>query len=450
MNKDTNKTLCKEADIKSGRITKGKKQPELVGRLRKLERNIRLDYLYTFIRNLDMSSSIWVLYLAYRGMSLLEIGLLEGIFHVTGMLFEVPSGAVADLFGRKKTVVAGRVLLTISCVIMLLSTSFWGFALGFIVQALSYNLNSGSEEALVYDSLKLCGREEEYLKINGRLNVLMEVSQAIATVAGGILAEYSYTWCYVACIVIALLGLLPAVLMVEPDVEKTEGEQEAEQLKIGIKPEGNELQKDEAEMRMVINAEGKLGTRIRRHFQSSLDVLRNNKAIRSIVVYYSVIFAAYTLLFFYSQQYFADLGLNKVQISVIMLFAGGLSCLGALGSEKLYAWWKEKCGRYGAVVIALCIVAFGLRKLPVAVGALLLSSFFNSVLYPIQSNALNKLIPSEQRATLISVNSMAFSVAMILFFPAVGALADCFGLARVFLGLGVILVVGVVGATNKV
>ena len=101
---------------------------------------------------------------------------------------------------------------------MLLSGKFWGFALSFVIQALGNNLNSGSEEALVYDSMKQCGREPEYLKVNGRINLLIEISQSIATVAGGILAERSYVWCYGASVIIALLALLPAVLMKEPEI----------------------------------------------------------------------------------------------------------------------------------------------------------------------------------------------------------------------------------------
>ena len=64
--------------------------------------------------------------------------------------------------------------------------SFWFFALSFIIQALGNNLNSGSEEALVYDSMKFAGQEERYMRVSGRLNMLIEVSQGIATVLGGI------------------------------------------------------------------------------------------------------------------------------------------------------------------------------------------------------------------------------------------------------------------------
>lgn len=396
--------------------------------LNKLNRNIKLDYLFTVIRNLDMSSSIWVLYLAYRGMSLLEIGILEGVYHITGMLFEIPSGAVADLLGRKKTILAGRLCMTLSCLCMLLADGFWGFALSFFIQALSSNLNSGSEEALLYDSMKLCGREGEFLKISGRLNMLVEISQAIAVVAGGILAEYSYVWCYGACIVIAILGFVAALFFTEATVAGVGESNIEKKMKVGNTSKTNLLQ------------------RLRSHFVTSLDILKANKHIRNLVIYYSAIFTAYTLLFFYSQQYFYDCGLNKVRISLIMLAAGGVSCLGAACSERLYKWLGERIAGYGAGVIALSIGAFGLCSLPVAIVALVLASFCNSLLYPIQSISLNRLIPSEQRATLISVNSMAFSVGMVLLFPAMGALADYFGLPVVFLRLGILLTIGVVAA----
>lgn len=402
-------------------------------KLNKLNKNIKLDYLFTFIRNLDMSSSIWVLYLAYRGMSLLEIGILEGVYHITGMLFEIPSGAVADLLGRKKTIVAGRLCMTLSCLCMLFADGFWGFALSFFLQALSSNLNSGSEEALLYDSMKLCGREEEYLKVSGRMNMLVEISQAISVVAGGILAEYSYVWCYVACIVIALLGAVAALFFTEASVMKGEKGMEDDAL--------TEVDKSEKKR------EG-WGRRLMTHFSISLNILRANRRICNLVIYYSIIFAAYTLLFFYSQQYFSDMGLNKVHISLIMLVAGAFSCLGAAGSEKLYQRLGNKLVTICAVIITVGIGVFGFRHLAVAIVAMVFASFCNSLLYPIQSISLNRLIPSKQRATLISVNSMAFSVGMVVLFPAVGALADYFGLPMVFGVFGILLTVGIL-ATRR-
>lgn len=125
-----------------------------------------MDYIFSFCRNFDVASAVWVLYMGYRGLSLWQIGIVEGIFHMASFLFEVPSGALADLAGRKRVMILGRVSSMVSSVILLFSTELWQFILGFVIGALGYNLNSGSEEALVYDSLKHIGEEGRYIKEN--------------------------------------------------------------------------------------------------------------------------------------------------------------------------------------------------------------------------------------------------------------------------------------------
>jgi len=82
----------------------------------------------------------------------------------------------------------------------------------------------------------------------------------------------------------------------------------------------------------------------------------------------------------------------------------------------------------------------------VAAAALMCAGFANAALYPIQSDSLNALIPSEQRATLISVDSMCFSIAMIVLFPLAGAFADRWGLKTVLLLLGAILLLFLLAA----
>ena len=390
----------------------------------RLKRNVGLDYVHTFLSNMNMQSSIWVLYLAYCGMHLAQIGLLEGIYHATSIVCEIPSGAAADLLGRKRCMILSNICIAVSCVIMLFSKSFGCFAVSFVVQALGNNLNSGSEEALVYDSMKCLGQEEHYMGVYGRLNVLIEVAQGLATVAGGALAEFSYFWCYAACVVIAVLALLPVLWMAEP----TQCGEAADTAGEGVEDaaEGTPAQRTIRET-------------VKHHFAVSACILQKDVRIGKIIGFYSVVFAAHTLLFFYSQQYFADLGYNKVQISVIMLLVGGASCLGALVSEKMYRWFGKKCLIPETVIIAGAILCYGAGKAGVAIAALMCAGFANAALYPIQSDSLNALSPSEQRATLISVDSMCFSIVMIVLFPLAGALADRWGLKTVLLLLGVIL-----------
>lgn len=87
-------------------------------------------------------------------------------------------------------------------------------------------------------------------------------------------------------------------------------------------------------------------------------------------------------------------------------------------------------------MIGAALVCYGFHNVAVSVVTFATAGFCNALLYPIQSDSLNDLIPSEQRATLISVDSMFFSIAMILVFPAAGAAADVFGLTGVLVGIG--------------
>lgn len=377
----------------------------------RLKRNIGLDYIVTFLTNLNMQSSIWVLYLAYCGLSLAEIGLLEGIYHATTILCEIPSGAAADLLGRKRSMILGRICIAVSCILMLFSGSFGLFALSFMVQALGNNFNSGSEEALVYDSMKYIGQEERYVRVYGRLNVTLEVAQGIAMVAGGILAEYSYFWCYCACVVIAALSLVPAVFL----TEAPRGQQEKRKAAIGD---------------LVIS-----------HFRTSFRILKSDVRILKIILYYSVVFAAHTLLFFYSQQYYSEHGYSKVGISLILLVMSAASCLGAVMSETIYRRLGKKFVFLGTMVIAAAFLCYGLENMVISVLAFSAAGFCNSALYPVQSDSLNQLIPSGQRATLISVNSLFFSVAMIVMFPLAGMAADHLGLTNVFVFIGAAVMV---------
>ena len=87
----------------------------------KLKRNISVSYIYNFLLQLNITSAIWVLYLAFRGMSLVEIGLLESVYHITGVLFELPTGVIADVYGKKFSVIIGRIISVISCILMITS-----------------------------------------------------------------------------------------------------------------------------------------------------------------------------------------------------------------------------------------------------------------------------------------------------------------------------------------
>lgn len=395
------------------------KQKDLNVKERKndIKRNVNIDYVFSFMENFNISSAIWVLYMVYKGLPLWQIGIVEGIFHVTSFLFEVPSGAIADLFGRKNVMLAGRVCSIISAIINLFSNNIFGFSIGFIISALGYNLNSGSEEALVYDSLKQAECEDEYLRVNSRLNLIIEISQGLATFVGGILAEYSFVYCYVTSIVIALISLIPCFMFKEPS----------------IKDENN---KDER-------------ISIKKHFKLCYSIIKTNKKIMKILIYFPVVFTFHTVVYFYGQQYFSILGCNKIEISLIMLLGGITSCIGAVSCEKVISIFKDKTKYIASILMGISIVFISGKSLVISIIFFAVMNYVNSLLYPIQSTSLNKLIPSEQRATIISIDSMIFSLCMICMFPLCGLIADKFNLHVTFFALGIVQILLILLLVNK-
>jgi len=378
----------------------------------RLKRNIKIDYMYKFLASIDISSAIWVLYLAHKGMSLVEIGLLESIHHITSLVCEIPTGALADIMGRKNTIIIGRVMSAIGAILMLFCNSFLGFAIAFVISAMSYNLNSGSEEALVYDSLKVIGEEEKYLRINGNLNFIIEVAQGIAVLVGGILSDYSFVYSYVLSSIISICALGISFGFKEPEIH------------------------EEAKERVTIVG----------HFKSCFEVMRDNKKIITIMMFFELIFMTGTTTHFYSQQYFSEMGYSRSLIAIIYVVASIGCAIGAKLAYKVEKLLKKAMLYIVPMVGGVWLIVLSNSKGIVSVIGFIMFSISINILYPISSNYINKLIPSAQRATLISVQSICFSIFMIIIFPLLGFIGQFSSLSISFIVLAVILFCISIGA----
>lgn len=370
---------------------------------RQVKNNIALCYAFRALGGMGPTDGIWVLFMASKGLPLWQIGLLEGVFHVTSLLFEVPSGAMADLLGRRRVLFLSRVMGIASSVAMVLSTSFLPLCVGFLFAALNCNLTSGTEEALLYDSLLTLGREEAYFKTAGRMGFVWEAAHALGVLAGGFLARMSYLLCYAVDIAVCALGGVSCLLMAEPEPAQREK---------------------------------KARVSIASHFASSWAVIRDHKDVRAILLRYCALFAFYTSAFFYSQELYKGLGFDEAGIGVILLLMGACAGAGALLSARLAARLHGKTRAAGGVLLGVGLLLMGGGQVWLSIAGFGLASMANTLLEPLQSAELNRRIPSAQRATVISVGSMCFSVVMVVLFPAIGALAGRLGLSRTLALLG--------------
>ena len=175
-----------------------------------IKKQIRTLYIAQVLGNLSITGA-WVAILAFRGFSLVQIGIAETIFHITSLIFEIPSGALADIFGRKRTLIISNVMSTIGCVIMAFTNGFAGVCISFVFLALSYNFASGSGDALAYDSLKSVHMEDKYEGYSSNQTIIYRIGTGISTLCAGVALAIGYRPAYIISVINHLITI--AVLL---------------------------------------------------------------------------------------------------------------------------------------------------------------------------------------------------------------------------------------------
>lgn len=351
-----------------------------------------------------IAGASWVALLALRGFSMLEIGMLESIFHIVSSWFEIPSGVVADVFGRKKTMVLASLVSFVSGLFMILSNNFWSvaFAIGF--SALSYNLESGTREALAYDSLKFAGQEEKYNKFASTEMMLYRITSSTATLCAGFALWLGYRKAYAFDIVFSLMAIGIACSLNEVSVSNDENTDNKE----NNNPNANKNTKIVYRFKNVIT--------------ESWHFMIINKKARSIMVINALIGAVSTLVLFFLQAKLPLAGLNDALLGPA-LFVMGLGAAFGAKAAGFFPKWKYKKYIITSSIGVIFAFAMVFTELPyVMVLGGFAGSFFDDFIEVRTDIILNEMIPSEQRATLISVNSFMFSIVMIVMSTLMGSI----------------------------
>jgi MFS family permease len=383
----------------------------------RLKRNIPVNYLFTFLFYTDLTRGIWMIYLAGRGFSLIQLGLLESAFHVTSFLMEVPTGAIADLWGRKASRLLSRVLFLGSLALMFYSTEFIFQVLGFVICALNYDLESGAGEALVYDSLKQLDRESDFMKVKGRQEFLIQVAAIAAFLLGGWLAVINYALNFGLAALFAVLTILAGLFFQEPPIPRDTAPG------TGWLP------------RRILHSTWN-------QTMGGLRVVRERPRIAFFILFSEMTFVFATTSFFYLQNYWKTLGRTEFYIGVIFALQCAVSGITGLFAPRLERILGEK-GILISVPILMAVCQWGIALSSVPGLFFVMVGLLEGVLAVAVSTYINRLIPSEYRATILSYQSMVFSFFMILLFPVVGYFGEKFGLKSGFLFMAWVASVGV-------
>ena len=177
-----------------------------------------MEYLHSFFRNTNFTHGIWAAFLLIRGFSLVDVAIFEMIFHISSLLMEVPTGVIGDLYGRRTSRILGILSYFIYIFIILFSTNYFLLIIAFIICGISYTFESGSADALVYDSLIELKQEHKYMKINGIREVIMQFATVLVLFLTGLLLEGMHETDYYLTAAMFLIALFTVVMMKETKI----------------------------------------------------------------------------------------------------------------------------------------------------------------------------------------------------------------------------------------
>lgn len=360
----------------------------------KIKKQITGLYLSAVVGNLSLTGA-WVAILAARGYSLAEIGLAETVFHITSLLLEIPSGVLADLFGRKKMLLLSSFLRMVGNVVMILSGNLFMVCLSLAFHAASYNFASGSGDALAYDSLKLVQREAYYEKYASNQLIIYRLCSGVSTMCAGFALLIGHRVAYGTDILMSAIQIGILKTLYEARVSDGE-ERQQEKLTISVK-----------------NA-------LAQCILSSLSFMKREREAIAFMFANSFVGAVDILLLFFLQAKLPAAGMPGWALGFALFF---MEMGGILGARIILQWGRLQYRTVFAVTAALVLLGVIVEHsgwyLLMMFGGFM-AAFADDALQVRTNTILQDMFPSEQRATLISMESFTFSVIMVVLSPLAG------------------------------
>jgi len=183
-----------------------------------VDRNIFYYYLTEFLNNLLFFIPIYVAFQNHY-LTLTQMGLLASVRYILMFLLELPTGVFADLWGRRISCAIGATLDALGLfLIVILPSNLW-IIIGTLIRAIGESAMSGANTALIYDSLKQSGREDQYTTIAAREGILTQIALITSTLLGGFLFSVSPTLPFLFSALSIFLSVFLYLNMKEPTID---------------------------------------------------------------------------------------------------------------------------------------------------------------------------------------------------------------------------------------
>jgi len=366
-------------------------------------RNIHLTYVIGGLMWARFFIPVLALFYIASEVPLEQFAVIMGVFALAILLLEIPSGIIADLLGKKKTLIISRSLYVVEIILIAFCNGFWIFLIAKIISGVGVSMSSGTGESLIFDSLKKMKKEKDYKKVSGRLSTISNLVSAVIFITGGFLFAVSPKLPAIASIPLVAFGVFLTFFLTEPY-------KPSKKLKI---------------KNSIL------------HLKESFTYLKKSNYIKYLVIYSFPIAAIITITMSLSAAYFKAISFPIYLMGFLAFIGALLIALSAKNAHKIEEWLGERktlrliqlAMIIGIGVVSLMIPywsVFGYFLIPLSAG------FFGVVL----SNYMNLHLKSSHRATLISIKNFFSNLAVFILFPIVGYISLKYSMQVSFIFLG--------------
>ncbi len=335
------------------------------------------------------ASVIWgvnTLFLLAAGLDIFEVFIANAAFTAGMVIFEIPTGMVADTSGRRRSFLLSAATLLIGTLGYVAISAFGGglvlFVVASLVLGLGYSFYSGAVEAWLVDALKTTGYGGQLDSVFARGAMVSGAAMLVGSVGGGVLGNVNLAWPFmVRALLLAAVFVLGVRVMHD----------------VGFTPRTTSLSALPGEMRRVLNASLTFGWR--------------SRSVRLLMIV-SVFQGGFTMWGFYAwQPYFLELlGNDAVWVAGVV---SALIALSTITGNALVEFFTRFCGKrttllvWATVVVVVAATGVGLvDSFWPAVVLLLVAMGAEGVSVPVQQAYLHEVVPSSQRATVVSSVSL--------------------------------------------
>ena len=369
-------------------------------------------YLTLALFNTLAASLIWginTLFLLDAGLSIVEAFAANAFFTAGMVLFEIPTGVIADSKGRRLSYLLGTLTLAVTTLLYLvlawINAPFLWWAIVSLFLGLGFTFFSGATDAWLVDALKFTKYKGQLDSVFGKAQVVGGIAVLVGSISGGLIAQFSN----LGVPYIVRAGLLVITFVIAFFLMRD----------LGFAPE--KQQKYSQAVKSIMTTSLKFGF--------------GKPAVRWVILAAPFISGVSIYVFYALQPYLLQLYGDQTAYWIAGLAAAilaGAQIVGGLSVPLLRRFFKRRTAvlLFGIAAGSIILVLLGLMpNFFLVIAMIVLWGLLNAAITPVRQAYLNDLIPSKQRATVLSFDSLLGSSGGVVSQPALGKAADMWGYA---------------------